>query len=90
MWNHRIEGGEGEETKCGLYLYYYLRSFFRLGFSFFFLFKNALTPLCLYRDETKEQLGKNITLTLTKILHKKYGQITLSTYKLDFQNKNYI
>ena len=57
---------------------------------FFFLFKNSLTPLCLYRDETKEQSGKNITLTLTKILHKKYGQITLSTYKLYFQNKNYI
>ena len=66
------------------------KKFFSFGILIFFLFKNALTPLCLYRDETKEQLGKNITLTLTKILHKKYGQITLSTYKLDFQNKNYI
>ena len=61
-----------------------------LGILILFLFKNALTPLCLYRDETKEQSGKNITLTLTKILHKKYGQIILFTYKLDFQNKNYI
>ena len=66
------------------------KKLFSLGILIFFWFKNALIPLCLYRDETKEQLGKNITLTLTKILHKKYGQITLSTYKLDFQNKNYI
>ena len=66
------------------------KKLFSFGILIFFLFKNALTPLCLYRDETKEQSGKNITLTLTKILHKKYGQITLSIYKLDFQNKNYI
>ena len=37
-----------------------------------------------------------LILTLTKILPKKWGysfvdfQIVLSTYKLDFQNKNYI
>ena len=36
-----------------------------------FLFKNAPTPLCLSRDKTKEQSGKNITLTLTKTLPKK-------------------
>ena len=54
----------------------------------------------------KRQSGKNTTLTPTKILPKKQGhspviiiiflnspinfQITLSTYKLDSQNKNYI
>ena len=42
------------------------------------------------------QSGKNTTLTPIKTLPKKYNhfsvnfQITLSTYKLDFQNKNYI
>ena len=81
--------GKGNDLNVGFYLYDYLKSFLCLG-SLFFWLKNTLTPLCLYRDETKEQSGKNITLTLTKILHKKYGQITLSTYKLDFQNKNYI
>ena len=85
MWNRRIEGGEGEGTKCGLYLYYYLRGFFCLGSSFFWL-KNALTPLCLCRDKTEGQSGKNITLIPTKILPKKYGQITLSIYKLNSQN----
>ena len=64
--------------------------------SSFYLFKNALTPLCLSRDKTKGQSGKNTTLTLTKILPKKYShstvnfQITLFTYKLDFQNKNIV
>ena len=44
--------------------------------------------------QTKEQSGKNTTLTPTKTLPKKQGnslvdfQITLSTYKLNFQNKN--
>ena len=58
--------------------------------SSFCLFKNALTPLCLSRDKTKGQFGKNTTLTPTKTLPKKYGhflvnfQIVLSTYKLDF------
>ena len=62
----------------------------------FFKFKNVPTSLCLCRDKIKVQSGKNITLTFTKILPKKYVysfidfQITLSTYKLDFQNKNYI
>ena len=78
-----------------LYLYYYLRGFPRLRSSFF-QFKNAPTPLCLSRDKTKRQSGKNATLTLTKTLPKKQGQfvvdfqITLSIYKLDYQNKNYI
>ena len=46
--------------------------------------------------QTKGQSGKNTTLTLTKTLPKKQGhssidfQVVLSTYKLDFQNKNYI
>ena len=46
--------------------------------------------------QTKEQSGKNTTLTLSKTLPKKYShssfdfQITLSTYKLDSQNKNQI
>ena len=46
--------------------------------------------------QTKEQSGKNAILTLTKILPKKQNhssinfQIDLFTYKLDFQNKNYI
>ena len=53
-------------------------------------------PLCLSRDKTKGQSSKNTTLTSTKTLPKKYDnspvnfQITLSTYKLDCQNKNYI
>ena len=36
-----------------------------------FIFKNALIPLCLSRDKTKGQFGKNATLTLTKTLPKK-------------------
>ena len=46
--------------------------------------------------QTKEQSGKNTTLTPSKTLPKKQGnsfidfQITLSTYKLDSQNKNYM
>ena len=46
--------------------------------------------------KTKAQSGKHTTLTLTKTLPKKQShspidfQIALSTYKLDFQNKNYI
>ena len=61
-------------------------------------------PLCLSRDKTKGQSGKNTTLTPTKTLPKKKGhssviiifffenspikfQITLSTYKLNSQNK---
>ena len=53
-------------------------------------------PYVYIKTKTKRQSSKNTTLTLTKILPKKYGhspidfQITLSTYKLDFQNKNYI
>ena len=60
----------------------------------FFWFKNAHTPLSLSRDKTKGQSSKNITLTPTKILPKKYDhssvefQIALFTYKLDSQNKN--
>ena len=54
-----------------------------------FQFKNAPTPLCLSRDKTKGHFGKNVTLTFTKTLPKKYDyfpvifQIALSTYKLD-------
>ena len=72
-----------------------LKGFSRLGFLFFW-FKNAHTSLYLSRNKTKRQSGKNTTLTSTKTLYKKYGnfsvdfQISLSTYKLDFQNKNYI
>ena len=60
------------------------------------MFKNTPTTLCLNKDKTKEQASKNTTLTLTKTLPKKYGnstvdfQITLFTYKLNSQNKNYI
>ena len=60
----------------------------------FFCFKNAHTPLSLSNDKTKGQSSKNITLTPTKILPKKYDhssvefQIALFTYKLDSQNKN--
>ena len=43
-----------------------------LLFGFFiFQFKNAHTLLCLSRDKTKGQFGKNATLTLTKTLPKK-------------------
>ena len=52
------------------YLYYYLRGFPYLESSFFLL-KNAPTPLCLSRDKTKGQSGKNTTLTPTKTLSKK-------------------
>ena len=61
-----------------------------------FQFKNAHTLLCLSRDKTKGQFGKNATLTPTKTLPKKYDhspinfQINLFTYKLDFHNKNYM
>ena len=61
--------------------------------SSFFQFKNTPTLLCLCRDKIKKQFGKNTTLTLTKTLPKKQGpspvnfQITLSIYKLDYQNK---
>ena len=77
------------------YLHYYLRGFPCLD-SLFFQFKNAPTPLCLSRDKTKEQFDKNATLIPTKTLSKKQDhfpinfQIDLFTYKLDFQNKNYI
>ena len=61
-----------------------------------FQFKKAPILLCLSKDKTKGQSGKNATLTLTKTLLKKQDhspinfQIDLFTYKLDFQNKNYI
>ena len=51
-------------------LYYYLMGFSYLGSSFFW-FKNALTPLCLNRNKSKGQSGKNTTLTPTKTLPKK-------------------
>ena len=62
----------------------------------FFFFLNAFTSLCLSKDKTKGQFGKNTTLIPTKTLPKKWShspddfQISLSTYKLDSQNKNYI
>ena len=61
-----------------------------------FQFKNAPTLLCLSRDKTKGQFNKNETLIPTKTLSKKQDhfpinfQIDLFTYKLNFQNKNYI
>ena len=51
------------------YLYYYLKGFSYLDSSFFSS-KKALTSLCLSRDKTKGQSGKNATLTLTKTLPK--------------------
>ena len=63
---------------------------------FIFLVQKYPTSLYLSRDKIKGQFNKNITLTPTKILTKKYDkfpinfQIVLSTYKLNFQNKNYI
>ena len=55
-----------------LYLYFILllKELPLFGFLIFW-FKNASTPLCLSRDKTKEQFGKNTTLTPTKILPKK-------------------
>ena len=50
----------------------------------------------MYLHKIKGQFGKNVFLTSTKILPKKYDkfpvnfQITLSTYKLNCQNKDYI
>ena len=76
-------------------LYYYLRSF-PVWYPLFFCLKIPYIPLCLSRDKTKGQSSKNTALTHTKTLPKKYAhspvdfQITLSTYKLDYQNKNYI
>ena len=64
--------------------------------SSFFRLKNVPTPLYLSKDKTKRQSGKNATLTSTKTLLKKLDhslvnfQITLSIYKLDSQNRNYI
>ena len=72
------------------HLYNYLKCFSYFKFSFFFFSKIPLHFYILCRDKIKGQSSKNITLTLTKTLPKKYGQIVLSTYKLDFQNKNYI
>ena len=66
-----------------------------MEFSFIW-FKNAPIPLWLNRDKTKDQSSKNTTLTPTKTLPKKLDQspinfqIALPTYKLNFQNKNYI
>ena len=58
-------------------------------------FKNTPTPLCLSRDKIKGQSGKNVTVTPTKTLPKNRTAlllifIDLFTYKLYFQNKNYI
>ena len=66
------------------HLYYYLRGFSCLGPSIFLLKKKKMllhpyvfffflkdTSLCLNRDKTKKQSGKNITLTPTKTLSKK-------------------
>ena len=83
-----------------VFIYLYLSILLFKGFSlfgfFFFGFKNAHTLLCLSRNKTKGQSGKNKTLILTKTLPKKLDhflvdfQIVLSTYKLDSQNKNYL
>ena len=58
------------------HLYYYLRNFSCLESSFIW-FKNAPTPLCLSRDKTKGQFGKNTILTPTKKLPKKYATLLL-------------
>ena len=82
-------------VSLGLLFILLFKEFFLFEFLNFW-FKNAFTLLCLSRDKTKRQSSKNTTLTLTKTLPKKQGyssvdfQITLSTYKLDSQNKNYI
>ena len=86
-----------ENLTVELYLYsiLLLKELPVFGFLIFQL-KNASTPLCLSRDKTKEQFGKNATLISTKTLPKKQDhfsinfQIDLFTYKLNFQNKNYI
>ena len=50
----------------------------------------------MFKYKIKEKFSKNTTLTSTKILSKTQDhcrinfQINLFTYKLDFQNKNYI
>ena len=59
---------------------------------FIFWLKNVPTLLCLSKDKSKGQHGKNTTFTPTKTLPKKYGhspvdfQFSFSTYKLDSQN----
>ena len=63
-----------EKQKLKNDLYYYLRGFLCLGssfFFFFFLFKTIPTSICLSRDKTKGQSGKNTTITPTKTLPKK-------------------
>ena len=71
------------------------KGFLLFGF-LIFQFKNAPPLLCLSKDKIKGQFGKNTTLILTKTLPKKQDhfpinfQIDLFTYKLDFQNENYI
>ena len=57
-------------SKETFYLYYYLRDYSYLGSSFFW-FKKPSTPLCLSRDKTKGQFGKNTTISPTKTLLKK-------------------
>ena len=69
------------------YLYYYLKSFPCVRFSFFW-FKKTPTLLCLIRDKIIGYSSKNTTLTRTKISSKKQGhssvdfQIILFAYKL--------
>ena len=93
-----VQRFERLNCKYCLYLCLYLllfKGFFLFGF-LIFQFKNTHTLLCLSREKTKGQSGKNATLTLTKTLPKKQDnnfinfQINLFTYKLYFQNKNYI
>ena len=60
---------EEKEKKLKKDLYYYLRGFPYLR-SLLFWLQNALTSICLSRDKTKGQSGKNTTLTPTKTLPK--------------------
>ena len=62
--------GSPLNSSISILLYYYLRGFLCLDSSFF-LFKKTPTSLCLIRDKTKGQYGKNATITLIKTLLKK-------------------
>ena len=65
-------------------------------FLYYYLYYYLSISILLYYLRIKGQSGTNTTLTSTKTLPKKQGyspvdfQIDLSTYKLNFQSKNYI
>ena len=70
------------------------KGLFLFGILIFFNSKIPLNPYVYAEIKLKDNSIKNTTLTPTKILPKKQDhsfvnfQIVLSTYKLDFQNKN--